>query len=85
MEEIKDIIDEELNKIEPKLTDIYNNSQDITIKDKIEALNKATSNVERRNDLLGVLKRLKELGYEVDYNESMSLEELEELVNNVEM
>ena len=81
MDDIKNIIDGELDKINPSL----NSNNEETINKMIKGLNKGVLRSQYKNDLLEILDKIKKLGYDVSYNKEMSIEELEKIINSIDI
>lgn len=81
-EEIENSIDEVFKSTNPSINDYYSNS------DKIDELvnnqnEKAIEDIKYRKELFDKLDSLKELGFIIEYNDKMTNEELEDIINSV--
>lgn len=79
-DELSKLIDDELNSIEPSFEDIYNSSDGLD-----EKIKNQNEKVKYKADLIKALKRLQEENFDVKFDSTMSIEELEEILNNVVM
>ena len=80
-EEIRSIIDENLDNIKPTLEDIY--SEETNIDELVENQNeKAYEEQEYKKDLIKAIEHLKEEGFDITYNNNQTIEELENIINN---
>ncbi len=83
-EEIENTIQEKLEEINPNLKEIYSDESK-TINDMVNQQNENVNIEKKRQLILSILKEAKESGIDIDYNEEMSLEELETLAKNIEV
>ena len=80
-EEISNIIEDELKKINPSLEDMYNEgNQDVA--ELVEDQNtKLMKEKEYRDSLIKQIEEIKKLGIDIEYNDNTSIEELENMIN----
>lgn len=79
-EEIDNIIDEEMGNIDVNSMDELINGK---IMEKIQRQNEIADENKRRAIILKLLKEAKESGQDIDYNESMSTDELEDKAREI--
>jgi len=80
-EDIKDLIDDEFSKVDYSLEEIYKNNTGESIDQLVEEQNqKAKQIIEEKIILFDALEKIKETNPEVEYNESMTNEELKEII-----
>lgn len=84
-EDIKNVIDEQFNNINPTLDDVYNSNSVEDIQKMIEGLNRGVDTINYKNELLKILDHLKELNVSLDYDKNMSVSELEEIINSIKL
>lgn len=77
-EELTKLIDDKLDSIDPSFENIYNSTDELD-----EMIKNQNDKVKYRSDLLKALNILKEKHYDVEFNDKMSIEELENILNNV--
>ena len=81
-EEIKKEINDIFNSTS-NINDLYTNN-DKKINELVDNQNKkALNDIKYRKELLDKLDSLKELGFIIDYNDKMTNEELEDIINSV--
>ena len=81
-EEIKKEINDIFNSTS-NINDLYTNN-DQKINELVDNQNKkALNDIKYRKELLDKLDSLKELGFIIDYNDKMTNEELEDIINSV--
>ncbi len=84
-EEIKNTIDDIFNNQNPTLNDIYSNNTKEDISNLVNNQNeKATEDIMYRKELFDKLQEIKDLGFKIEYNDQMTNEELENLINSVQ-
>lgn len=83
-EELEQIINTKLNEIEPGLREIYNDNASL-IDDLVKKQNNNISEKKKRNLYLSLLKKAKDQGNSINYDENMSTQELENIINNMEV
>ena len=81
-EEIENSLDEAFKNTNPTINDYYSDNN------KVDELveNQNNNNIESikyRKELFDKLESLKELGFLIDYNDKMTNEELENIINSV--
>ena len=83
-EEISNIIEDELKKINPSVEDMYNEgNQDVA--ELVEDQNtKLMKEKEYRDSLIKQIEEIKKLGIDIEYNDNTSIEELENMINKVQ-
>lgn len=79
-EEIDNIIDEEMGNIDVNSMDELINGK---IMEKIQRQKEIADENKRRAIILKLLKEAKESGQDIDYNESMSTDELEDKAREI--
>ena len=80
-EEIEKSLDEVFKNIEPSQNDVDSNDN---LETQIANQNEiATNNIKYRNELFEKLEYLKELGFNVEYNDKMTNDELENIINSI--
>ena len=79
-EEIDNIIDEEMENIDVNSMDELINGK---IMEKIQRQKEIADENKRRAIILKLLKEAKESGQDIDYNESMSTDELEDKAREI--
>lgn len=82
-EDIVNLIDNELENINPTLEDIYSDNISNQIDNLITQQNEDIEHIEYKNKLLGILDNLKEMGVELNYSKEMSIEELEKIIDKI--
>lgn len=83
-EEIKNSIDEVFNNTDTSINDIYNNN-DVEVNKLVENQNnKVVEDINYRKELLDKLDQIKDLGFNIEYNDKMTNEELEDIINSVQ-
>ena len=83
-EEIEKTITEKMDEMNPNLNEIYSNNG-IKITEMVDNQNKNIEEERKRKILLSILKEANDNGNHIDYNEQMSIEELESLAKNIEV
>lgn len=84
--EIEDLINEQFSNMDTSLEDLYtNNSIYESIENQANVQNETIQKEEYRQDLLKRLEAAKEMRCELDYNENMSIEELENILNSIKI
>ena len=81
-EEIENSLNDAFKDVNNSLNDFYpdnNKINDLTNNQNI----KAEENVKYRKELFDKLDSLKELGFIIDYNDKMTNEELEDIINSI--
>lgn len=81
-EEIENSLNDAFKDVNNSLNDFYpdnNKINDLTNNQNI----KAEENVKYRKELFDKLDSLKELGFIIDYNDNMTNEELEDIINSI--
>lgn len=81
--EIEDLINEKFSSIDTSLEEIYENNISENIERQVNTQNDSIQKENHRQELLKQLKSLKEMRCDIDYNESMSAEELESILYSV--
>lgn len=83
---MREEIEKEINEIfnsTSNINDLYTNN-DQKINELVDNQNKkALNDIKYRKELLDKLDSLKELGFIIDYNDKMTNEELEDIINSV--
>lgn len=74
------LIGDKLDSLEPSFEDIYNSSDELD-----NMIKNQNEKVKYKADLIKALEKLKEANFDVKYDVNMSIEELEEILNNVEI
>ena len=74
------LIGDKLDSLEPSFEDIYNSSGELD-----NMIKNQNEKVKYKADLIKALEKLKEANFDVKYDVNMSIEELEEILNNVEI
>ena len=83
-EEIENSLNEAFNNINPSLNDIYQNPKE-EISNLVENQNtKTLEEIEYRKELFNKLEEIKSLGFIVEYNDNMTNEELEDIINSIQ-
>ena len=81
-EEIENSINDVFNTLEPNKDSNITNEDINNLTD--ENNKKVLEDIEYRKELFDKLEEIKELGFIVEYNDNMTNEELEDIINNVQ-
>jgi len=81
-EEIEKSINDVFNTLEPNKDSNITNEDINNLTD--ENNKKVLEDIEYRKELFDKLEEIKELGFIVEYNDNMTNEELEDIINNVQ-
>ena len=85
-EEIDNIIENELNNIETSIKDIQDDSVIEDIKNLVDKQNETQKKeVEQRRKILEIFEKLKRMGINLEYNDKMTNEELEKILERVQI
>ncbi len=85
-EEIDNIIENELNNVETNINNIQDESVMDDIKNLVEKQNESQKReVEYRKKIFDIFEKLKKMGIELEYNDSMTNEELERILERVQI
>ena len=83
---MREDIEKEINDVfnsTSNINDLYTNNEE-KISELVDNQNeKAIKDIKYRKELLDKLDSLKELGFIIDYNDKMTNEELEDIINSV--
>ena len=85
-EEIDNIIENELNNVETNINNIQDESVMDDIKNLVEKQNESQKReVEYRKKIFDIFEKLKKMGIELEYNDTMTNEELERILERVQI
>ena len=85
-EEIDNIIENELNNVETSIKDIQDDSVIEDIKNLVDKQNETQKKeVEQRKKILEIFEKLKRMGINLEYNDKMTNEELEKILERVQI
>ena len=85
-EEIDNIIENELNNVETSIKDIQDDSVIEDIKNLVDKQNETQKKeVEQRRKILEIFEKLKRMGINLEYNDKMTNEELEKILERVQI
>ena len=81
-EEIENSLNDAFKEVNPSINDFYNDNNKIN--ELVENQNnKNLEDIKYRKELFDKIDSLKELGFIIDYNDKMTNEELENIINSV--